>query len=58
MTLRLALCFLFHQNLGEHAQRATRICYRRVVDVLHNHPRMKFNLMFSGTLLDAPYPSY
>ncbi len=53
MTLRLALCFLFHQNLSEHAQRASRICYRRVIDVLHNHPRMKFNLMLSGTLLDA-----
>jgi hypothetical protein len=53
MTLRLALCFLFHQNLGEHAARASRVCYRRVVDVLRNHPRMKFNLMLSGTLLDA-----
>ena len=53
MTLRLALCFLFHQNLGEHAARASRIGYRRVVDVLRNHPRMKFNLMLSGTLLDA-----
>ncbi len=53
MTLRLAFVFLFHQNLGEHAARASRICYRRVLDVLRNHPRMKFNLMLSGTLLDA-----
>jgi hypothetical protein len=53
MTIRLALCFLFHQNLGEHAARASRLCYRRVVDVLRNHPRLKFNLMLSGTLLDA-----
>src|SRR4030042_521444 len=53
MTLRLALCFLFHQPLGEHAERAGRICYRGVLDVLRNHPRLKFNLMLSGTLLDA-----
>ena len=53
MTLRLALCFLFHQNLGEQAERASRICYGRVLSVLRNHPRMKFNLMLSGTLLDA-----
>jgi hypothetical protein len=53
MTLRLALCFLFHQPLGEHAERASRICYRGVLDVLRNHPRLKFNLMLSGTLLDA-----
>jgi hypothetical protein len=53
MTIRLALCFLFHQNLGEQAARASRVGYRRVVDVLRNHPRMKFNLMLSGTLLDA-----
>lgn len=53
MTLRLALCFLFHQNLGEPAARASRICYRGVLDILRNHPRLKFNLMLSGTLLDA-----
>jgi len=53
MTLRLALCFLFHQPLGEHAERAGRICYRGVLDVLRNHPQLKFNLMLSGTLLDA-----
>jgi hypothetical protein len=53
MTLRLALCFLFHQPLGEHAERANRICYRGLLDVLRNHPRSKFNLMLSGTLLDA-----
>ena len=53
MTLRLALCFLFHQPLGEHAERASRICYHRVLGVLRNHPRLKFNLMLSGTLLDA-----
>lgn len=53
MTLRLALCFLFHQPLGEHADRASRICYRGVLGVLRNHPRLKFNLMLSGTLLDA-----
>ncbi len=53
MTLRLALCFLFHQPLGEHAERAGRICYRGVLDVLANHPRLKYNLMLSGTLLDA-----
>ncbi len=53
MTIRLALCFLFHQNLGEHAARAGRIGYRRVVDVLRNHSRLKFNLILSGTLLDA-----
>ena len=53
MTLRLALCFLFHQPLGEHADRAGRICYRGVLNVLRNHPRLKFNLMLSGTLLDA-----
>jgi hypothetical protein len=53
MTLRLALCFLFHQPLGEHAERAGRICYRGVLDVLRNHPRLKINLMLSGTLLDA-----
>jgi hypothetical protein len=53
MTLRLALCFLFHQPLGEHAERASRICYRGVLDVLANHPGLKYNLMLSGTLLDA-----
>jgi hypothetical protein len=53
MTLRLALCFLFHQPLGEHAERASRICYRGVFDALRNHPRLKINLMLSGTLLDA-----
>jgi hypothetical protein len=53
MTLRLALCFLFHQPLGEHADRANRICYRGVLDVLRNHSGLKFNLMLSGTLLDA-----
>jgi hypothetical protein len=53
MTLRLALCFLFHQPLGEHADRADRICYRGLLDVLRNHSRLKFNLMLSGTLLDA-----
>jgi hypothetical protein len=53
MTLRLALCFLFHQPLGEHAERANRICYRGVLGVLRNHSRMKFNLMLSGTLIDA-----
>ncbi len=53
MTLRLALCFLFHQTLGEQAERASRVCYRGVLGVLRNHPRLKFNLMLSGTLLDA-----
>jgi hypothetical protein len=53
MTLRLALCFLFHQPLGEPAERAGRICYRGVLDVFRNHPRIKINLMLSGTLLDA-----
>ncbi len=53
MTLRLALCLLFHQPLGECADRAGRICYRGVLDTLRNHPGLKFNLMLSGTLLDA-----
>jgi hypothetical protein len=53
MTLRLALCFLFHQTLSEHAERASRICYRGVLGVLRNHPGLKYNLMLSGTLLDA-----
>jgi hypothetical protein len=53
MTLRLALCFLFHQPLGEPAARACRICYRGVIDVLRNHPRLHVNLLLSGTLLDA-----
>jgi hypothetical protein len=53
MTLRLAMCFLFHQPLGEQAERAGRICYRGLLGVLRNHPRLKFNLMLSGTLLDA-----
>jgi hypothetical protein len=53
MTLRLALCFLFHQPLSEQAERAGRICYRNLLGVLRNHTRCKFNLMISGTLLDA-----
>ncbi|MFN2297323.1 MAG: hypothetical protein ACK2UB_00640, partial [Anaerolineales bacterium] len=53
MTLRLALCFLFHQPLGEHAERACRIGYRGVLDTLLNHPRLKYHLMLSGTLVDA-----
>jgi hypothetical protein len=53
MTLRLALCFLFHQHLGEPAARASRIVYRGLLDALHNHSRLKINLMLSGTLCDA-----
>jgi hypothetical protein len=53
MTLRLGFCFFFHQPLGENAARAGRIGYRGFLGVLQNHPRMKFNLMLSGTLLGA-----
>lgn len=53
MALQLALVFHFNQHVGEYAQLADRVCYRGLVQVLRAHPRLKFNLHLSGTLLRA-----
>ncbi len=51
MPLPLALTFHFNQHTSEHADVANRACYRGLLNVLRAHPRLKFNLHLSGTLL-------
>lgn len=53
MSLSLALVFHFNQHTNEHAAVANRACYRGLLNVLRAHPRLKFNLHLSGTLLRA-----
>lgn len=51
MPLSLALVFHFNQHTNEHADIANRACYRGLLTVLRGHPKLKFNLHLSGTLL-------
>ncbi len=51
MPLPLALTFHFNQHTSEHADVANRACYRGLLNVLRAHPKLKFNLHLSGTLL-------
>lgn len=53
MPLSLALVFHFNQHTHEYAGIANRTCYRGLLAVLRAHPKLKFNLHFSGTLLRA-----
>ncbi|MBI3761223.1 MAG: hypothetical protein HY260_05095 [Chloroflexi bacterium] len=49
----LALLFHFNQPLTEFAETASHVCYRGLLRVLRRHPRLKFNLHISGTLVHA-----
>jgi hypothetical protein len=53
MPLTLSLVFHFNQHTNEYADIANRACYRGLLNVLRAHPKLKFNLHFSGTLLRA-----
>ena len=53
MPLSLSLVFHFNQPTTEYADVANRACYRGLLNVLRSHPRLKFNLQLSGTLLRA-----
>ncbi len=53
MPLSLAFVFAFTQHLSEFSLTASQACYRGLVRVLRAHPRLKFNLYFSGTLIHA-----
>ena len=49
------LTFLFHfnQNLTTYAAVANEICYKGLLEVLLSHPRLKFMIHISGTLINA-----
>ena len=51
MTLSLSLVFHFNQHTNEYVEVANRACYRGLLNVLRSHPKLKFNLHLSGTLL-------
>src|SRR5690554_2919651 len=51
MSLPLAFVFHFNQHTNEYADIANRVCYRGLLGVLRAHPKLKFNLHLSGTLL-------
>jgi len=51
MSLQLAFVFHFNQHTNEYAEVANRTCYRGLLNVLRAHPKLKFNLHLSGTLL-------
>jgi len=53
MPLSLSLVFHFNQHTNEYADIADRACYRGLLNVLRSHPKLKFNLHLSGTLLRA-----
>ena len=53
MPLQLALVFHFNQHTNEYADVADRACYRGLLNVLRAHPKLKFNIHISGTLLRA-----
>jgi hypothetical protein len=53
MPLSLSLVFHFNQHTNEYARVANRACYRGLLSVLRSHPKLKFNLHLSGTLLRA-----
>lgn len=53
MPLSLSLVFHFNQHTNEYADTANRACYRGLLNVLRAHPKQKFNLHLSGTLLRA-----
>ena len=53
MPLQLALVFHFNQHTNQYAEVANRACYRGLLNVLRQHPQLKFNLHLSGTLLRA-----
>ncbi len=53
MSLKLAFVFHFDQLTSERVRVADRAAYRGLLDVLRAHPKLKFNLHFSGTLLRA-----
>ena len=53
MPLSLALVFHFNQHTSEYTEVANRACYRGLLNVLRTHPKLKFNLHLSGTLLRA-----
>lgn len=49
------LTFLFHfnQNLVPYAAVANEVCYKGLLKVLLSHPKLKFMIHISGTLLNA-----
>ncbi|MBL8046499.1 MAG: hypothetical protein JNL09_08160, partial [Anaerolineales bacterium] len=53
MSLQIAFVFHFNQHTSEYAVVANRACYRGLLNVLRAHPKLKFNLHLSGTLLRA-----
>ncbi len=53
MTLRLALCFHFHQPLSERAAMAARLGYRGVIAALEHHPDLTVNLCLGGPFVHA-----
>jgi hypothetical protein len=53
MPLPLAFVFHFNQHSSGCVEVASRACYRGLLGVLRAHPRLKFNLHLSGTLLRA-----
>ena len=53
MPFSLALVFHFNQHTNEYADIANRACYRGLLTTLRAHPKLKFNLHLSGTLLRA-----
>ncbi len=53
MPLSLVLTFHFNQHTNAYADLANRVCYRGLLNVLRAHPKLKFNLHLSGTLLRA-----
>jgi hypothetical protein len=53
MPFSLSLVFHFNQHTTEYADIANRACYRGLLNVLRSHPKLKFNLHLSGTLLRA-----
>ncbi len=53
MPLSVALLFHFNQHFNEYARIASRACYCGLLRVLRSHPALRFNLHFSGTLIQA-----
>ncbi len=53
MPFSVSLVFHFNQHTTEYAEVANRASYRGLLNVLRAHPKLKFNLQLSGTLLRA-----
>lgn len=51
--LTFGLVYHFNQNTVPSALVADRVCYRRLLEVFLSHPRCKFTIHFSGTLISA-----